>query len=194
MTNPKLAPIPPGILFDASQFERIRDFSCARAGHAEERWEQDVSEWIKAPHGEHGALDAVRDKIADVWLYEDEEGNLIGFTSLGIGVVDTTTAATLPATVYTVPYFGIHTNFRGKPDGPREQRYAWRIFQGLIDEAERRGKYTTLTLYVDPANPAYQGFYPLFGFEEVDRVAIGEREWVRMARQLNPQSAESTSK
>jgi ribosomal protein S18 acetylase RimI-like enzyme len=194
MTNPKPAPIPPGILFDASQFERVRDFSCARPGQAEERWEQDVSWWIKAPLGEGGALDAVRDKTAEVWLYLDDQENLIGFISLGVAPVDTTTASTLPSSVYTVPYFGIHTKFRGQPDGPREQRHAWRIFQGLIDEAERRGNNTTLTLYVDPANPAYQGFYPLFGFVEVDRVTIGDREWVRMARRLNVQSKEATTK
>ena len=159
--------------------------SPARAGHAEERWEQDVSEWIKAPYGGQGALDAVRDKIAEVWLYEDDQGNLIGFTSLGSASVDTTTEKALPSSVYTVPYFGIHTKFRGKPDGPREQRYAWRIFQGLIEEAERRGKYTTLTLYVAPDNPACQGFYPLFGFVEVDCITIGDRQWVQMARPLN---------
>ncbi len=172
--------IRPTLLLSATNFQRTADFICARRGEPETRWEQDVSAWLKAPLGTDGALDAIMDGQVEVWLYEDADHRLVGFASLGIALLSPMNLNGEPVTTYSVPYFGIHTDFRGKPDGPREQRYAWRIFQGLIDEAERRGEHPLLTLFVDPENPAYQGFYPLFGFVEVDRVTIGDRQWVRM--------------
>ncbi len=86
---------------------------------------------------------------AEVWLYEDETGHLIGFISLNIELLEGTGQVEWSGPVYCVTCFGIHTDFRGKPAGPREHRYAWRIFQGLIDETERRGKYPVMMLYVD---------------------------------------------
>jgi ribosomal protein S18 acetylase RimI-like enzyme len=186
--------IQPKLRLSAANFPRTAGFTCARRGEPETRWEQDVSEWLRAPLGSGGALDAITEGQAEVWLYEDADSRLVGFGSLGIALLPPITPGDVPMMVYAIPYFGIHTDFRGKPDGPREQRYAWRIFQGLIDEAERRGEYPLLTLYVDPENPAYRGFYPPFGFQEVERITIGEREWVRMARRLNSPRTESTTK
>ena len=193
LITPSPSSIPPQIVFSAGSYERVRDFSCSRPGQPEERWEEDVSWWIKAPQDEQGALDAVREAAAEVWLYEDSEGSLIGFASLAIAFAQIGADGEAPPGAYTVPYFGIHSNYRGRPEGPREQRYAYRIFQGLINEAERRGQFPLLTLYVDPANPAYRGFYPLFGFKEIDRITIGDREWVRMARPLNSPDKEAAS-
>lgn len=187
-----VTPLRPIFPLSDDNFHLVADFTCARPSHAAP-WEQDVSAWIKAPRGARGALDAVQNGDAEVWLFEDRNGRLIGFVALGIEFQTASVEGT-PETVYNIPYFGIHSEFRGKPDGPREQRYSWRIFQGVIDEAERRGEHALLTLYVDPNNPAYQGFYPLFGFVEIDRVTLGEREWVRMARRLNPPQPESTPK
>jgi hypothetical protein len=71
-----------GVLLGEDTFHLVRDFTCARPGHAEDRFEQDVSRWITNP-GREGAREAVRLRLAEVRLYLHADGQLIGFGAIG---------------------------------------------------------------------------------------------------------------
>jgi hypothetical protein len=56
----------------------------------------------------------------------------------------------------------------------------------LIEKVRHDGEFDDLFLWVDPNNPAFNRFYPLFGFVEFDRITdSGDgREWVLMHKSL----------
>jgi ribosomal protein S18 acetylase RimI-like enzyme len=176
-------PLPPTIRLDDCNFSDVRSFTCGRANQKEERWERDVSEWIKDP-GPSGALYADRMGEAEVYLYY--EGNhLIGYGSIGVETWKDIENGEVIGRVSVLPYAGIHTNFRGQ-GGPPERRYGRRILGGLIEEVDRRAANPWLFLYVDPENPA-RNLYPLFGFEVYDEWPDDTgngRIWLRMRRRV----------
>jgi hypothetical protein len=64
------------IPFSEALLPRVQGFACG-----EESWQWEVSAWIKAPRGSAGALDEL-ERGAQVWLYVDGDGELVGFGSL----------------------------------------------------------------------------------------------------------------
>ena len=58
--NPSVDPIlfTSGVLFSEEHMPLVADFTCAKPGERETRYEQDVSEWLKDRRA--GALEAVR--------------------------------------------------------------------------------------------------------------------------------------
>ena len=178
-------PIPPQTPLTQANFSLVSGFTCGQPGAQETRWERDVSQWITATAG--GAITAIQeDPPTEVWLYLDTDGRLIGYSSLSHMPFPDPETGELIGTFYVLPYFGVHSNFRGQRGVPRELRYGRRILGGLIEEVERRGEYPQFLLYVDPANPARQGFYPDFGFVEWDQWidTADHRTWVRMTRPI----------
>ena len=189
---PDVRPIPPQMPFNRHLLFRVQSFTCA-APHAdhEERWEADVSKWIKAKPQEPGAVYALENENTRVWIYPDENGEIIGYASLGPQKL---LVGEKHVILPTIPYFGIVTKFQGKPEGPNKAcRYARRIFQGLIDEAQRL-KLPFLFLYVDPDNTrALEKFYPDFGFRVFSRETdeFDGRTWIVMHKEFSSVSAPS---
>ena len=68
-----------------------------------------------------------------------------------------------------IPFFGVDKQFHGQPPGPREQRYAYRMFADLIAVArEAQHLRPLLTLEVDVANTRAERFYrESFGFKDI---------------------------
>ncbi len=177
-------PIAPTTRLTEESFCAVTGFTCAKPGHPEEPYEKYLSDWI-TDTGPRGALAAVRNGDAEVFLYFDENDRLIGFGSINAEDVKDEESGKILYRTYTLPSLAVHTNFRGQK-GPPEARFGHRIMLGLLREINRRCEFTTLLLYVDPANPARQ-WYPTFGFEEIDAwpdPEEGGRTWIRMRRSV----------
>ena len=174
-------PIRPETPFGEHLLGEVGNFTCGKPDAVDERWETDVSEWIKDP-GPFGALGAIRTQAAEVWLYH-LDGKLLGFGSIGTEelVFPDSTNSTM---VYTLPCLGIHTQFRSQKFDPPNRSYGRRILGGLIEEVERRGQFPWLLLYVDPDNPARK-LYMEFGFRDIGQwTDDSERIWMRMIRPI----------
>jgi ribosomal protein S18 acetylase RimI-like enzyme len=144
---------------------RVTGFECG-----DSVWESEVAAWLKSPAGGGGAVDAVGFGVS-VWLYETTDGRIVGFGSLAhalhlpaIPGVDSPSAS-------VIPFFGIDKRFQGQPHGPREQRYAHRVFADLISEARLvRPVRPLLVLEVDVANTRAERFYrESFGFADISQ-------------------------
>jgi len=127
-------------------------------------------------------VDAIEAGQAEVWLYFDAHNDLIGFGSIGSETISLRDGS--KQRICVIPFLGIAAKFQGKPDGPKEERYSRRIFEGLIEEVRRRGLFQHVFLYVDPRNPSFDKFYPAFSFAEFDRIIEEGREWIIMHRSL----------
>ena len=171
-------PIPPETPFGPHNAAEVVGFTCHRSDRTEQQYEEDVRVWI-TDGGEGGALAHVRRGEAEVWLYHNEPGELIAYTSLGekrIILGDNGEEVWADA----IPYLSLHTRARQAGVSP-EQRYGPRIFGGILEEIVRRSRHEYITLEVDPANPAIK-LYTDFGFQEIYRVPDGARTWIIMAR------------
>jgi ribosomal protein S18 acetylase RimI-like enzyme len=176
-------PFASGTLLDETNFHLVADFTCARPGHPEDRYEQDVSRWLK-DQGRGGAREAIRLGLVEVRLYLHTDGRVIGFGALGPETWVLADGKAVP--LWLLHYFGVHTNFRHQPGVAREARYGRRILGGLVEEVERRGRVPFFGLYADPDNPA-QELYKEFHFQPIDvwpDPTDGGRPWVRMLRKL----------
>ena len=161
MTSDALAKTP----FTADLLPAVATFDCGDGV-----WERFVSDWIKAAVGTGGAADALTFGT-QVWLFHDPVGELVGFGSLAEAMhlpplgspSDTAPRASV------VPFFGIDRRFHGQPPGPREQRFAYRIFRELIAEAAKvRDERPLLILEVDTENTRAERFYrESFGFADI---------------------------
>lgn len=153
-----------GVEFTEADQARLVGFSCG-----DEVWSRAVREWILGSD----VLDSMKRWGTRVWLFETEDGNVVGFGSLG------TTRWKWPppdgprTTLTIVPMLGVDQRFQGKPDDP-EWRYSRQIMLHLIDEARRIRKDWTgqpdqrpdwLILQVQRDNKRAIGFYEKFGFE-----------------------------
>src|SRR5262245_52712285 len=73
----------PGLVripFTADLLPKVQSFDCAT-----EMWQIEVSDGIKKPRGQGGALDEIDSGGLSVWLYATQSGELVGFGSLGEG-------------------------------------------------------------------------------------------------------------
>jgi GNAT superfamily N-acetyltransferase len=158
-------PLRSSIPFTEDLSSRVQGFSCG-----DNPWEIEVAQWIQLPRGSGGALDAMEDQSTEVWLYETEAGELVGYTSLG----STEWAYPNPRkgariSLQIIPCLGIRKEFQGKPPSPtpREERYAWRIFEDLLDKAiSRKRDRRWLGLLVHQQNEKAIAFYRHFGFAD----------------------------
>ena len=185
---PYLDPIPfsSGRLLSDETFPLIVGFTCNKAGHPETQFKLDVTEWLTASH-KGGALEAVRLGLAEVRLFLAADRRVIGYGA--IGPVDWTFGETI-VPLWLLHYFGVHTDFRSAKFADYRLSYGRRLLGGIIEEVVRRGDRKFIALYVDPQNPARgnpetnTGFYPEFGFREIDAEVERGRTWVRMLRPL----------
>ena len=154
----------------------VSDFDCRESQDRDATpWEAEINEWIKAdPSTKDGARYRTRRKECKVWLYLNEDDDLVGYGSLGRSKwPDVGTDPIVPNLVMTpitlIPALGVQTQFQGRPEGvlPAE-KYAGQILNHLIYEA--RWKLTErqpcLALYVHPDNERAIKFYRKMEFRD----------------------------
>jgi hypothetical protein len=90
------------IPFAESLLPKVQSFDCGT-----EPWEIEVSDWIKMPEGAVADLKAGN----QVWLFANEDGDLIGFGSLGEAQVRWPTAKDPRIHVPVIPMLGIDKRF-----------------------------------------------------------------------------------
>jgi GNAT superfamily N-acetyltransferase len=160
----------------------VQTFDCGP-----ERWQAEIAEWLKSPTGAVAALTHPT-RRTDVWLYLTEDGQLVGYSSLGSTRWHLNEPYNKPVTLNIIPYMGLDVDFQGAPKGALpHDRYSTLIMEDLIAEAEeacRRFKREPfLALYVHPDNIQAKRFYARMRFEPFDRVHDG---YESMLRELLP--------
>jgi hypothetical protein len=151
------------IVFTPELLSRVAAMDCGDAV-----WEKEVAEWIKSPPGAGGAVDAIGQEVS-VWLYENADGQLIGFGSLAPALHLPPIPGVESPSANVIPFFGIDKRFHGQPLGPREQRYAYRVFTDIIESARQAQHLRPLlVLEVDVLNVRAERFYrESFGFKDI---------------------------
>jgi hypothetical protein len=103
------------------------------------------------------------DQGTEVWLYRTEAGELVGYASLGKAEWRYPDPRKGPrVAVRIIPFIGVSEAFQGMPPAPtpREERYAWRIFEDLLAKAiERQAHSHLLASLVHKDNERAISFY-----------------------------------
>jgi hypothetical protein len=175
--------------FTEQLLPKVQSFDCGS-----EPWQREISDWIKAPRGSGGAVDAL-DKHTQVWLYMDEEGNLVGFGSLGVASQRWPGLKDSPIFVSIIPWMAVDRRFWGKPEGPQDQRYSGLIFRDHIAEAlQKKDELPLLILFVYIDNAAAIKLYQRAGFRELHKRFTDKKtgwQYVRMVlvlKEITPQA------
>jgi ribosomal protein S18 acetylase RimI-like enzyme len=154
------------IPFTADLLATVQAFDCGS-----EPWELEVSDWIKRPAGQDGAVDALA-RGTSVWLYVNDAGELVGFGSLAKTEQRWPAAKDPKVAASIIPWVAVDRRFWGQPPGPPEERYASQILDDLISKALlTRDERPLLVLYVHVNNQRAIAFYqrPYFGFVELHK-------------------------
>lgn len=126
-------------------------------------WEGEISDWIKDP--EQGARE-VREGQCDAWLYANQDGELVGFSSLGSSNWRWPTPKDPRISLNVIPALGVDKRFWGKPEGARADRYSAQILRDLIETARTHStRQPLLALYVHPDNIRAIKAYENAGFK-----------------------------
>jgi ribosomal protein S18 acetylase RimI-like enzyme len=163
------------IPFSEELFSEVQEFNCG-----ELPYEKSVSEWLKRPFGEDGALTSIKEKKRPgrVWLYnlkEETNKKLIGYGALGKGNWKWKGEDDPRIPVTLVIWCGVAKEYQGKPDGDKENRYSYRIFDDLIDIAyQERQTHPVMGLLVHVDNKRAIAFYRSFGFTDQDMMTYAE--------------------
>jgi len=165
------------IPFDESHLPRVADFDCGS-----KPYQTEVSDWIKS---RDGVLRDMADFGTSVWLYEADNGDVIGFTSLGLhtwDLPDPVTNKKAKTGVQIIPNWAIHKTYKWKPtDPPEAPRYALLVFNDLLQIAHERmtkdGAPSIVGLLVHGDNTRAIELYEEAGFVQLSRNARG---YVRM--------------
>ncbi len=140
--------------FDESQLFRANSFRCG-----DEPWEIEVADWIKAEAGKGGALDDVANGKCDVWLYLNETGDVVGFSSLGATKWKYPQNSSQRQQINVIPNVAIASDFQGRG-------HFRTVMEHLFAQAKKRSERLPLIgLFVDPRNSAAIDIYKRFGFE-----------------------------
>src|SRR5947209_1809151 len=97
------------IPFTEGLLAKVQGFQCG-----DEAWEREVSDWIKAPRGGGGAIDAL-EHGAEIWLYVTAEGDVVGFGSLAQATQRWPRFKDPPVTASVIPMLGVDRRFWGQP-------------------------------------------------------------------------------
>jgi len=150
------------IRFSEDLLPKVQAFDCGA-----ELWQTEVSDWIKKPRGSEGALNDMENAGLQVWLYANDQGDLVGFGSFGESAQRWPKAKDpeIPASV--IPFMALDRKFWGQPPGPWEDRYATQILRDLIAEAVKyKDARKILKLLVYEGNAAAIKLYQRLGFAE----------------------------
>ena len=161
--------------FSADHLSEVQGFSCG-----EEPWQVEVAQWIKSSSGEDNAV-AWIEKGTQVWLYKTDDGQVVGYGSLGKSIWRWPPPNGPREVVCIIPYFGLQSRYQGEPkDGPKHERFSARIMGDLIAKARLQG-VRLLGLFVHKENHRAIGFYRGVGFAELPGDA---GKYVRMVLDL----------
>jgi ribosomal protein S18 acetylase RimI-like enzyme len=140
--------------FSAELLDLIRDFSCG-----EENYERELADWIR-----QDSLPTLA-RGGKVWLYATARKELVGFGSVALTRWHYPEPSSKRVELAVIPAVAIHTSYRRKPDGPREERYSSQILDHLIAEAAQLPvDVPVLALFVHPDNQGAIKLYSRFGF------------------------------
>lgn len=177
---PKLLQVRP---FTADLLGEVQDFECGAAP-----WETNVANWIKDGRR---ALRQIERGRCRVWLYYTDDGELVGYASLGPYDWEWPHLDSPPRTTNHIPYLGVASRFHGQPaDVPPEWQYSSQIIRHLIGEAiretqEHPGRVPIIGLYVEPENQRAVGFYRRLGFQAYEKQFVDKgTAYVAMFRRL----------
>ena len=113
--------------FTEADQARLAGFSCG-----DESWSRHVTEWIRGSE----VLDSIKRWGTRVWLFEMEQGEVVGFGSVGTSVWQWQPPGGPKTTVVLIPMLGIDIRYQGYPPEP-EWRYSRQIMAHLVFEGER---------------------------------------------------------
>ncbi len=140
--------------FSAELLELVRDFSCG-----EESYERELADWIRQE------AQTALERGGKVWLYATARKELVGFGSIALTRWHYPEPKSKRVSLAVIPAVAIQIPFRGKPDGPREERYSSQILDHLIAQAAQLPTdVPLLSLYVHPDNQGAINLYSRFGF------------------------------
>lgn len=161
--------------FDAACLPSLGAFDCGQ-----DQFGKKATDWIRCVNASDCAIQAMRDRDTEVYLYSTPAGQLVGFGSLG---KTKRKVKRVEEEWSIIPHVGIGLQFRGCPKGvPWQDRYAASIMLDLMDVA--RDHHTpTLLLYVHQDNGPARTLYRRLGF--IDLPGLNQAGNVRMIIQNN---------
>jgi ribosomal protein S18 acetylase RimI-like enzyme len=133
--------------------------------YGSERWEIEVSTWLKSPDGKNSVIQDIRDFNTKVWLYWMDD-KLVGFASWGEREWSYPPPKGKKQKISYIPYMGIDRNFRGEPKGGnKNDQYAYQILDDIIEySATKTLLVPAIGLSVDQGNVRAIKFYTNRGF------------------------------
>lgn len=139
----------------------VAEFDCGQ-----EEWQLAVSNWIKGTDPTDAAVTDIATRGTQVWLYWDEQENLVGFGSLGLHHWTLPPYGKKKVPVVIIPSVAVAMAYWGQPpDDP----YSLQIMDDLHDEAQRYVEtHRALVLCVHPANARAIKFYRRYGFAVIE--------------------------
>jgi len=166
----------------------IQQFQCGP-----ERWDGEVADWIESPSGPKSALHDMGAYRTEVWLYLDDQGELVGFGSLGQTTYTWPVGGKKKEPVNLIPFIGIHEKFKGEPkDAARDDKYAYQILDDLLACAAEKsvvsGVYALIVPNVDGENGRAINFYQNRDFFDLEIPRFEKTTgitYIRMARYLD---------
>jgi ribosomal protein S18 acetylase RimI-like enzyme len=154
--------------FTEADQARLAGFSCG-----DEVWSKHVTEWILGSD----VFDSMK-RGTRVWLFETEQGNIVGFGSIGSSVWRWPPPDGTQTNILLIPMLGIDAHFQGQPADP-EWRYSRQIMAHLLAEGQRIAREWPehaglrpqwLVLQVRADNARAIRFYERCGFELIPGV------------------------
>jgi ribosomal protein S18 acetylase RimI-like enzyme len=142
----------------------VQNFTCGR-----KPWEVEVAVWIKSRSGDNSVLEDIEQFGTEVWLYRAEEGELVGYASLGANKWSVPMPQGPKQIISYIPFVGVHQTFQGEPkEAGRDDKFAYQILDDLIEHAAgKRDRQPYIGLSVDRRNDRAIKFYQYRGFEDV---------------------------
>ncbi len=115
--------------FDATCIQLLKNFDCGA-----DEFGRIATEWIRCTDEEDSALQAIRDRNTEVFLYNKPNGGLVGFGSLG---KTTRKIKKVEVEWSIIPHFGIDFRLRSCPHSVIwSDRYSASIMQDLMALAQ----------------------------------------------------------
>ncbi len=142
--------------------------------YGSEEWSKHVTEWILGSD----ALDSMEAHGTRVWLFETQQGDMVGFGSVGTSAWRWPPPDGARTNIVLIPMLGIDARFQGQPSDPA-WRYSRQIMAHLIAEGQRIAhespedpgkKPQWMVLMVRAENARAIRFYEQCGFELIPNV------------------------